>query len=265
MNNGLQFDSKKTYSSNKSADYVAYPSASQLFPNSTALGAELLRELPAYAAQVASANGNITKARDIYRFFKIQWDLIFKSGIPVAEILLSASGTSYSSEYWGSVPFSRGSVHLSSADPTAAAIIDPKYFMLDFDLHSQVEAARFIREIFKTEPFADMVGPETSPGLSTVAAGAEDEGWADFIKGQCTCIIRVSGRFVEGILLLTFYLTRPIKLPPDHHSCHASQGDWWCCRLVAEGLRNLECSCCGRFRHAFPGLRSPSEYRLCGC
>ncbi|KAJ5804230.1 CAZyme family AA3 [Penicillium psychrosexuale] len=184
MNNGLQFDSKKTYSSNKSADYVAYPSAAQLFPNFAALGAELLRELPAYAAQVASANGNITKARDIYRFFKIQWDLIFKSGIPVAEILLSASGTSYSSEYWGSVPFSRGSVHLSSADPTAAAIIDPKYFMLDFDLHSQVEAARFIREIFKTEPFADMVGGETSPGLSTVAAGAEDEGWADFIKGQ---------------------------------------------------------------------------------
>ncbi|KAJ6140040.1 hypothetical protein N7471_006526 [Penicillium samsonianum] len=184
MNNGLQFDSKKTYSNDKSADYVSYPSAAQLFPNSTALGADLLRKLPAYAAQVASANGNITKARDIYRFFKIQWDLIFKDEIPVAEILLSASGASYSSEYWGSVPFSRGSVHLSSADPTAPAIIDPKYFMLEFDLHAQVEAARFIREIFKTEPFADMAGAETSPGLSTVAAGADDEGWADFIKSK---------------------------------------------------------------------------------
>ena len=93
MNNGLQFESKKNYGSDKSADYVAYPSADQLFPNSTALGAELLRKLPAYAAQVASANGNITKARDIYRFFKIQWDLIFKDEIPVAEILLSAAFT----------------------------------------------------------------------------------------------------------------------------------------------------------------------------
>lgn len=265
MNNGLQFESKKTYSNDKSADYVSYPSAAQLFPNSTALGADLLRKLPAYAAQVASANGNITKARDIYRFFKIQWDLIFKDEIPVAEILLSASGASYSSEYWGSVPFSRGSVHLSSADPTAAAIIDPKYFMLEFDLHAQVEAARFIREIFKTEPFADMAGAETSPGLSTVAAGADDEGWADFIKSKCTCIIRFAERCLEELPSLTFHSTRPIKLPPDYHSCHAAQGAWWCCRLIAEGLRNLERSCCRCFCHAFPGLWSPSEHRVCGC
>ncbi|KAJ5807448.1 Glucose-methanol-choline oxidoreductase [Penicillium robsamsonii] len=183
MNNGLQFDSKKSYY-NKSADYVSYPSAAQLFPNSTAVGAELLRKLPAYAAQVASANGNITKARDLYHFFKIQWNLIFKYGIPVAEILLEPSGPMYDTEYWGSVPFSRGSVHLSSADPTAVATIDPKYFMLDFDFHAQVQAARFIREVFKTKPLADMAGAETSPGLSTVAADADDEGWTDFIKGN---------------------------------------------------------------------------------
>lgn len=189
MNNGLQFDAKKSY--NMSADYVAYPSAAQLFSNHTAVGRDLLRKLPAYAAQVASANGNITKARDLQRFFKIQWDLIFKAGIPVAEILLEPSGTTYDTEYWGSVPFSRGSVHLSSADPTAAAIIDPKYFMLDFDLHAQVEAARFIREVFNTEPFAGMAGAETSPGLSAVAATAGDEGWSDFIKNNCkysTCV-----------------------------------------------------------------------------
>ncbi|CAG8947445.1 unnamed protein product [Penicillium salamii] len=180
MNNGLQFDAKTSY--NKSADYVSYPSAAQLFSNHTAVGNELLRRLPAYAAKVASANGNITKARDLQRFFKIQWDLIFKAGIPVAEILLEPSGTTYDTEYWGSVPFSRGNVHLSSADPTVAATIDPKYFMLDFDLHAQVEAARFIREIFKTEPFASMSGAETSPGLSSVAATAGDEGWSDFIK-----------------------------------------------------------------------------------
>ncbi|KAG0157766.1 hypothetical protein PDIDSM_4951 [Penicillium digitatum] len=165
MNNGLKFESKKTYGTNKSASYVAYPSANQLFPNSTALGAELLRKLPAYAAQVASANGNNTNARDIYRFFKIQWDLIFKDEIPVAEILLSASGASYS-------------------NPTAPAIIDPKYFMLDFDLHAQAQAARFIREIFQTKPFADMTGAETTPGLSTIAAGADDEAWSKFIYSK---------------------------------------------------------------------------------
>lgn len=183
MNNGLAYNSKKKYT--KSASYVAYPSAEELFKNATTIGAQLLHKLPAYAAQVASANGNVTRAADIERFFKIQWDLIFKSHIPVAEILLEPSGFTYDFEYWGSVPFSRGNIHISSADPTAPAIIDPKYFMLDFDLHSQVQAARFIRELFKTEPFADMAGAETSPGLSTVSANADDKGWSSFLKSKC--------------------------------------------------------------------------------
>ncbi|KAJ5298380.1 uncharacterized protein N7443_006500 [Penicillium atrosanguineum] len=182
MNNGLAYDAKSNYSG--VADYVAYPSASQLFSNATAVGAKLLRKLPAYATQVASANGNVTKAADIERFFKIQWDLIFKSHIPVAEILLEPSGTTLDTEYWGSVPFSRGNVHISSADPTATAAIDPKYFMLDFDLQAQVQAARFIRQLFNTEPFAAMAGAETKPGLSTVSATADDQGWSPFIKNN---------------------------------------------------------------------------------
>ncbi|KAJ5165850.1 hypothetical protein N7492_006146 [Penicillium capsulatum] len=182
MNNGLAWDSKTKYSG--SASYVAYPSADQLFPNATAVGSKLLDQLPAYAAQVASANGNVTTASDIYRFFKIQWDLIFKSHIPVAEILMEPSGSTYDIEYWGSVPFSRGNIHISSADPTAAARIDPKYFMLDFDFHAQTEAARFIRKMFKTEPLASMAGEETEPGLSSVAADAGDEGWSHFIKSK---------------------------------------------------------------------------------
>lgn len=47
--------------------------------------------------------------------------------------------------------------------------------MLDFDLHAQVQAARLIRQLFKTELFADMVGAETSPGRSAFAADANDE------------------------------------------------------------------------------------------
>lgn len=80
MNNNLAFDSKTKYTG--SASYVAYPSANQLFQNATTIGSQLLKKLPAYAAQVASANGNVTNARDIYRFFKIQWDLIFNRTSP---------------------------------------------------------------------------------------------------------------------------------------------------------------------------------------
>jgi choline dehydrogenase-like flavoprotein len=211
MNNGLAWDSKTNYS--KAADYVAYPSVDQLFPNASAVGDQLLSKLPAYAMHVASANGNITKAGDIERFFRVQWDLIFKSKIPVAEVLVEPSGTTYDTEYWGSVPFSRGNVHIQSADPTVAARIDPKYFMLDFDLHAQVQAARFIRQLFETKPLAEMTGAETSPGQAVVVADADDEVWSSFIKNNCKiCLLLIS--FVGYIISL---LTRK---SPDRSNFH---------------------------------------------
>ncbi|KAJ9273896.1 CAZyme family AA3 [Paecilomyces variotii] len=183
INNGLKYQSKTNYS--RQTDYVSYPSAPELFGNSTtAVANDVLRKLPAYAAQVAKANGNVTKASDLERFFKVQWDLIFKSHIPVAEVLVEPSGFIYDTEYWASVPFSRGSVHIQSADPSATARIDPKYFMLDFDLHAQAQVARFIRELFKTEPFAPMAGAETSPGYSSVPSNATDSEWAPYLKAN---------------------------------------------------------------------------------
>ncbi|KAJ5894668.1 hypothetical protein N7495_006359 [Penicillium taxi] len=182
MNNEIVFSSSANNTG--AANFVAYPSAEQIFDNSTAVGAKLLAKLPAYAAKVASANGGVTKAEDLESFFKVQWDLIFKSGIPVAEILVEPSGLTLDTEYWGSVPFSRGNIHISSADPTAAAIIDPKYFMLDFDLYSQVAAAKFIRKLYKTQPFAAIVQGETSPSLSTIAASASEDGWSTWLKSK---------------------------------------------------------------------------------
>lgn len=105
----------------------------------------------------------------------------------MAEVLVEPSGFIYDTEYWASVPFSRGSVHIQSADPSATARIDPKYFMLDFDLHAQAQVARFIRELFKTEPFAPMAGAETSPGYSSVPSNATDSEWAPYLKANCKC------------------------------------------------------------------------------
>lgn len=185
MNNGLKYESKTNYSGEP--DFVAYPSAPELFGNSsTSIGSTVLSKLPDYAAQVAAANGNVTKASDLESFFKIQWDFIFQDNMPVAEILVEPSGYVYDTEYWASVPFSRGSIHIQSADPTAKAHIDPKYFMLDFDLQAQVQVARFIRDLFKTEPLADTAGAETSPGYSNVASNATDSEWSPFILGNCT-------------------------------------------------------------------------------
>lgn len=184
MNNAIEYNSKKNHT--QIPDFIAYPTVSQLFPNvSTQVGSRLYKQLPDYAAKVASANNNVTKASDLERFFKIQWDLIFKSNIPVAEVLIEPSGNIFDTEYWSLIPFSRGNIHISSADPRAAATLDPKYFMLDFDFESQVQVSRFIRNLYSTKPFADQVGDEITPGLSTVAADAKDAAWSDFLKSSC--------------------------------------------------------------------------------
>lgn len=188
MNNAMEYQSKRNHT--QVPDFVAYPTITHLYPNtSSQIGACLYQELPRYAAKVASANNNVTKASDLEHFFKIQWSLIFESKIPVAEVLVEPMGDIFDTEYWSLVPFARGNIHITSSNPTDTARIDPKYFMLDFDFQSQVQVSRFIRHLYSTQPLANQVGAEISPSLNTVATNAKDEAWSEFIKSGCMCIL----------------------------------------------------------------------------
>jgi choline dehydrogenase-like flavoprotein len=185
MNNGLQYSLSNTSDAtlNGSLTYVAYPNAQHLFGNSTSLvAASVASALPAYASQVAAVNNNVTSESDLLAFFQLQHDLIFKDLIPAAEVLVNQQSGTWDSEYWALLPFSRGSVHIGSSNTTAGAKINPNYFMLDWDVHSQVQVARFIRELYAAEPFAALIGEETSPGLQTVPASADDDTWAAWLK-----------------------------------------------------------------------------------
>ncbi|KAK2027760.1 GMC oxidoreductase [Colletotrichum zoysiae] len=182
MNNGLSFDMKNT-TLDGTLTTVAYPSAEQMFDNADEVAAQIKESLPAYAATVASVNGNVTRAADLLEFFEMQWSLIFESKIPVAEVLVNSAKNSWSSEYWGLLPFSRGSIHIGEKS-TANAIINPNYFLLDWDLLQQVQTAKFIRKLYSTAPFSTFAGTETRPGASVVAADADVEGWKGYIKSN---------------------------------------------------------------------------------
>ncbi|ROW04124.1 hypothetical protein VSDG_00941 [Cytospora chrysosperma] len=161
-----------------SAQFVAYPAASHVFgTNESTISGDLQAQLSAYADAVAIANGNVTKASDLLEFFQMQYDLIFKDEIPYAEILIYISSGTWGAEYWGLLPFSRGSVHISQANSTTDAVINPNYFMLDYDVELQVATAKFIRDVFATEPFASIAGTETTPGFDAVSADADQATW----------------------------------------------------------------------------------------
>ncbi|OHE92089.1 GMC oxidoreductase [Colletotrichum orchidophilum] len=182
MNNGLSFD-QKNYTLDGTLTTVAYPSVAHVFDNADEVASQIKEALPAYAAKVASVNGNVTRAADLLEFFQLQWSLIFESKIPIAEVLVNAASGSWSSEYWGLLPFARGSVHIGDKS-VSHAIINPNYFLLDWDLLGQVEIAKYIRKLYSTAPFSTYAGTETRPGADVVAADADVEGWESYIKGN---------------------------------------------------------------------------------
>lgn len=185
INTGLGFTNSGLTNFTGGAGYVGYPSAETIFGSEYQnVSAHILSSLPSYADKIAAASGNVTKACDLLSFFELQYELIFSKThpVPMAEILISPSTTEFSSQYWALLPFSRGNVHITSSKPGVPAAINPNYFMMDWDITSQVATAKFIRNIYATAPFSSVVGPEVKPGLDRVSANATEAEWFDWVK-----------------------------------------------------------------------------------
>ncbi|CAG8980486.1 hypothetical protein HYALB_00013122 [Hymenoscyphus albidus] len=179
MNTGLAGTSSANHSGN--AGYVLYPTAAEVFGDDLD-AAKASIDLADYARRTSEANNGVTSAADLEKFFKMQFDLVFEKNITIAEILITPAGHIYDIEYWALMPFSRGSIHLTSANATAAAAINPNYFMLEWDALSQGAVGKYIRKIINTAPLSDSLTSETTPGLSVVPQNATDAQWASWVK-----------------------------------------------------------------------------------
>ncbi|KAG6871848.1 hypothetical protein C0995_015789 [Termitomyces sp. Mi166 len=62
-------------------------------------------------------------------------------------------------------PFSYGSVHITSSDPTAVPAIDHNYLDNEVDIKILVEGYKLLREIYKKSPLKEHIMAEVSPGL----------------------------------------------------------------------------------------------------
>ncbi|KAL1963327.1 hypothetical protein VTN77DRAFT_8448 [Rasamsonia byssochlamydoides] len=172
------------YSAIAGTKSVSYPSVRDLFGNSTdKIAATVQKQLAQYAEAAANQSQGTMKASVLQRLFQVQYDLIFKQEVPIAEIITYPStGNTLMAEYWGLLPFARGSVHIASADPTVQPVINPNYFMFDWDVQQQISIAKFIRNFYKTAPLSGILQTETKPGTSAVREGASDGVWAEWLK-----------------------------------------------------------------------------------
>ncbi|KJK77220.1 hypothetical protein H634G_07527 [Metarhizium anisopliae BRIP 53293] len=166
-----------------SATHVVYPNVYDIYGNQTdSLALSMQKKIKDYARATAEVSNGIMKASDLEALFQVQYDLIFKQRTPIAEILYSARGdNAISSEYWTLLPFARGNVHISSSDPTAMPIINPNFFMLDWDLDSMIAVAKYIRTSFSAGPLGKLVEGVTIPDPAVVGDDASDAAWKKWL------------------------------------------------------------------------------------
>lgn len=169
---------------NGTTGYVTYGSITDF------LGPMPSANLSEWAAIVSNAINNTVPASALSFLFGIQYNLL-KSGVPDAETIAGTTvqfgeGPSgyLGTAFWLLMPFSRGNVHISSADPLAYPAINPNYFLLDFDLEVQIAIAKWTRKFWSTAPIGSIV-TEVSPGAA-IPQNATDEEWGSYVKSVFT-------------------------------------------------------------------------------
>ncbi|KAH9849915.1 GMC oxidoreductase [Lenzites betulinus] len=100
-------------------------------------------------------------------------------------------------------PFSRGTIHASSADPTIQPTIEPNYFSEEIDFEILVDSVKFIRKVTATSPWKETAEQEILPGPNVVS----DEQIREFVKqnlsttwhsvGSCVMLPKDKGGVID--------------------------------------------------------------------
>ncbi|TVY28703.1 Glucose oxidase [Lachnellula hyalina] len=178
-NNAIIYNSSTTF--NGTTGYLAYATATDFRMNQPSDD-----DIPTWAEQVAAANNHAVNASSLEYLFKVQSGLL--KSVANAEVFLSTgkgiglppSGF-LATAFWLLMPFSRGSVHISSSNPLTYPIINPNYFLVDYDLKVQAAITKWVREFWMTAPMSSLAS-EISPGYTTLPANATETQYTKWVK-----------------------------------------------------------------------------------
>jgi choline dehydrogenase len=143
--------------------------------------------LQTWAQTAVDGSGGALNLTAVEQQFRLQHDLIFKRNVTAAEIITASPPGSgiLASNFWILLPFSRGSVHLSSADNINTPVLDPRLFWVDFDVTASVATGRLARKFWTSEPASKYVGDNIFPGPDVLPDNAEEVNWVLFTHGFC--------------------------------------------------------------------------------
>lgn len=165
------------------SDAIAFPNIYQVFgAQANASVSKIRSSIPTWATSQAASGLSAAALQQIYQ---VQADLIINSNAPVSELFYD---TGYPNDcgfdMWNLLPFSRGTVKITSTDPFTYPTVRVGYFSADIDLDIQVATARLARRIFSSPPLNSICITETIPG-SAVPDNAQrgtDAAWASWIQ-----------------------------------------------------------------------------------
>ncbi|KAL2206892.1 glucose oxidase [Sarocladium strictum] len=173
----------------------AFVTADDLFgkKEATKFAAETKKNIPKYAATIAAKSyGGALKAKNIEKVLRAQHEFLFNGNnekqVAFAELLTVSPPSSgiVASQFWILFPFSRGSVHLTSAylADINFPLFDPRLFLADVDVKASIALGQLVQSFWSTEPASSIALTSILPGETILPAEATPEQWRSYLLSQ---------------------------------------------------------------------------------
>ena len=165
------------------SNMIANTAVTQLMSNASSVFKYIDRNMDKWAHSLVS-QGHVVNADAIQKHWTLSVDATFKKGAPVCEHFFDTGypADSYGIDTWCLLPFSRGSVHITSKNGFEKPEVDPNYFAIPIDMDMQVAALRANRRVFQTSPLHDLLKrDETVPGFDHIP---DDPNHGSYAKWQ---------------------------------------------------------------------------------
>ncbi|WFD24527.1 hypothetical protein MEQU1_003229 [Malassezia equina] len=181
---GLKAD--VNYTGGGPSNTIANTNIYQLFSNATQMRKYMYNHLDEWA-NLLQSQGHVVHASTLQQHWKHVMHAFLDQGAPVTEHFFDTGypANSYGIDTWFLLPFSRGSVHVTSSNVFASPSLDPNYFAVPIDMDFQVASMRANRRLFahmSKQP--GFTHGEHVPGMELVPENDNNYGaWRAWILG----------------------------------------------------------------------------------
>ncbi|KFY14884.1 hypothetical protein V491_05869 [Pseudogymnoascus sp. VKM F-3775] len=113
-----------------------------------------------------------------YRSWLVDHDVAY------VELFMDTNGV-INFDLWDLIPFTRGAVHILSADPFLHHVSNnPQYFANELDVLGQAAGSKLARSLSSTGELKKYFTEELIPGPANLALDANLDDWVDYVKGH---------------------------------------------------------------------------------